>query len=184
MTMVEPLTKEEKEEHAYDFHTGNPAVYCGTYHKYNNGSLYGMWVDLTTFYDEEDLFEFLHRLHADEEQPEFMFQDYENFPRKFYSECASIDEFRDLYEWINMDEDDRKKCKEYWDEIDESRDTRDILDAFVYEGDANEFYDMLADEMLEQIGNETICDFFDYKKWERECSWDYWETEHYVFIAN
>lgn len=86
--MYEPLTKEEREEHAYDYKTGNPAVYCGTYGKYNNGSLAGLWVDLTTFDDKEELFEFLHRLHADEEDPEFMFQDFENFPRKFYSESG------------------------------------------------------------------------------------------------
>ena len=36
---------------------GNPSVYCGTYGKYNNGSLFGLWLDITKFndYDELDL---------------------------------------------------------------------------------------------------------------------------------
>ena len=29
-------------EHEYDYTSGNPAIYVGTYHKYNCGSLYGM----------------------------------------------------------------------------------------------------------------------------------------------
>ena len=37
----EPLTKEEIRLHAAHYENSNPAVYCGTYAKYNNGSLYG-----------------------------------------------------------------------------------------------------------------------------------------------
>ena len=37
----EPLTKEEIRAHAAHYENSNPAVYCGTYAKYNNGSLYG-----------------------------------------------------------------------------------------------------------------------------------------------
>ena len=40
--------QEEKELHDYDYHSGHPALYVGTYGKYNGGSLDGMWVDLTT----------------------------------------------------------------------------------------------------------------------------------------
>ena len=29
------------EEHGYDYTSGNPAVYCGTYRKYNEGSIDG-----------------------------------------------------------------------------------------------------------------------------------------------
>ena len=35
-------------EHGYDYETGNPAVYCGTYRKYNEVSIDGAWLDLTT----------------------------------------------------------------------------------------------------------------------------------------
>ncbi|CSU01471.1 Antirestriction protein [Shigella sonnei] len=33
-----------------------PAVYVGTWHKYNCGSIAGRWFDLTTFDDERDFF--------------------------------------------------------------------------------------------------------------------------------
>ncbi|WP_279511274.1 antirestriction protein ArdA, partial [Klebsiella pneumoniae] len=32
-----------------------PAVYVGTYHQYNCGSIFGKWFDLTDF-DDEDAF--------------------------------------------------------------------------------------------------------------------------------
>ena len=53
-------------EHEYDYTSGNPAVYVGTYYKHNCGSLYGMWVDLTSFLDYDDFMEFCHLLHIDE----------------------------------------------------------------------------------------------------------------------
>ena len=52
-------------------------VYCGTYHKYNNGSLKGEWVDLSDYDDLEELYEYFSELHDDEDDPEYMFQDYE-----------------------------------------------------------------------------------------------------------
>lgn len=93
---------EEMKEHSYDFDSENPAVYCGTYGKYNDGSLHGMWIDLTTFCDYDEFIEFCKDLHADEEDPELMFQDYENFPRELYSEsCFGEDTFDTIIEYAN-----------------------------------------------------------------------------------
>ncbi len=55
-----------------------PAVYVGTWHKYNCGSIAGRWFDLTTFDDERDFFAACRALHQDEADPELMFQDYED----------------------------------------------------------------------------------------------------------
>ena len=74
MTAVEPLTKEELNLHT-DMADDCASVYVGTYHKYNCGSLEGAWVNLETFYDEEELMEFLHRVPAEESAPAFMIQD-------------------------------------------------------------------------------------------------------------
>ncbi|NCH73591.1 antirestriction protein ArdA [Cronobacter dublinensis] len=57
--------------------TTTPAVYVGTYHKYNCGSIYGQWFDLTDFDDEDEFQEACRALHANESDPEFMFQDWE-----------------------------------------------------------------------------------------------------------
>jgi|6_EtaG_2_1085325.scaffolds.fasta_scaffold06700_5 hypothetical protein len=56
----------------------NTQVYVGTYHKYNNGSLKGIRLDLGDYVDSEDFFEACHKFHSDEDSPEFMFQDYED----------------------------------------------------------------------------------------------------------
>ena len=100
-------TKDEILEHKHSLDSDNPAVYCGTYGKYNSGSLEGMWIDLTTFFDYDDFIEFCYNLHADEEDPELMFQDYENFPRELYSEsCFDEDEFDTIIKYASFDDRD------------------------------------------------------------------------------
>ncbi|MFM2838999.1 antirestriction protein ArdA, partial [Klebsiella pneumoniae] len=34
-----------------------PAVYVGTYHQYNGGSIFGKWFDLTDFDDEDEFYD-------------------------------------------------------------------------------------------------------------------------------
>lgn len=63
-----------------------PAVYVGTYHQYNCGSIFGKWFDLTDFDDEDAFYDACRTLHAGEEDPELMFQDWEGIPSPFASE--------------------------------------------------------------------------------------------------
>jgi len=58
-------------------------VYVGTYGKYNNGSLFGAWLDLSDYSDKEDFYEACRELHKDEEDAEYMFQDWVEKPRDF-----------------------------------------------------------------------------------------------------
>lgn len=53
---------------------GEPSVYVGTYGKYNDGSLCGLWIDLSSFNSYDDFIEFCKAIHADEEDPELMAQ--------------------------------------------------------------------------------------------------------------
>ena len=177
----EPLTKEE-----LIIHTGipdnNACVYVGTYHKYNCGSLDGAWVDLESFNDEEELMEFLYRLHADEAEPEFMVQDYMNFPRRFYSESMNEHDFAELFKWLNLDTEEREMCAEYWKEIDESASIDEIADRLVYSGDSNEYFDELAEEALSDYNVPNFLQFcFDYEKWREMCKYDYRVTSNFVF---
>jgi len=55
----------------------NLSVYVGTYQKYNEGSLYGKWIDLSDYSDLGEFYKDIRELHKDEDDPEFMFQDYE-----------------------------------------------------------------------------------------------------------
>ena len=176
----EPLTKEE-----LNLHTGmteNACVYVGTYNKYNCGILDGAWVDLESFNDEDELMEFLYRLHADEAEPEFMMQDYMNFPRRFYSESMNENDFAELYEWLNLDEEEREMCAEYWEEIDKSASVERIKDSLVYSGNSNDYFDELAEEELSMYNVPDFLKYcFDYEKWREMCAYDYSVTRNFVF---
>lgn len=108
--------------------TTTPSLYVGTYSKYNNGSIQGAWINLEDFSDAEDFMDHIKELHSDEEDPEFMFQDFEGFPKSFYSESMSTDELEKLYEYINMDEDDRKMIEMYADATGYSMDDIELTD--------------------------------------------------------
>ena len=55
----------------------NLSIYVGTYKKYNEGSLFGQWLNLSDYSDFEELIQAMKELHQDEPDPEFMFQDWE-----------------------------------------------------------------------------------------------------------
>ena len=62
------------------------SVYVGTYAKYNNGSLSGAWLNLSDYSDKEEFYEACRELHKDEEDAEYMFQDWENVPEGLIDE--------------------------------------------------------------------------------------------------
>ena len=57
--------------------TPRGSVYVGTYAKYNAGSLKGEWLDLDNYGSYAEFIDACKSLHADEEDPELMFQDWE-----------------------------------------------------------------------------------------------------------
>lgn len=180
----EALTAEEINAHKNDYTNETPAIYVGTYAKYNEGSLFGMWIDLSTFDDADELYDFCVRLHADEYDPELMVQDFECFPRRFYCESFSLKTFESLFEFMQLDEDDREMCAEFWDEIDDSEtDCQKIIDACVYRGNFDDYADELADEMMACHGqtDSIIARYFDYAAWRRDLAYDYNVTSNYVF---
>lgn len=82
---------------------GEPSVYVGTYGKYNDGSLCGLWIDLSSFNSYNDFINFCKAIHADEEDPELMAQDYECFPRQWYNEgFMSEEDFDHIKEYTEM----------------------------------------------------------------------------------
>ena len=52
-------------------------ICVGTYKKYSEGSLFGKWLDLENYSNFDQLKKEMHKLHKDEEDPEFMIQDWE-----------------------------------------------------------------------------------------------------------
>lgn len=77
------------------------AVYCGTYHKYNCGSIFGKWMKFADYADADEFFEACSELHKDEDDPGFMFQDFECFPEQYYSESMGHSLCERIYELIN-----------------------------------------------------------------------------------
>ena len=74
-------------EHKSNCH-GEPSIYCGTYGKYNDGNLCGLWIDVSSFDDYDEFINFCKAIHADEDDPELMFQDYECFLRAILKGCG------------------------------------------------------------------------------------------------
>ena len=68
-----------------------PALYVGTYAKYNGASIWGKWLTLTDYPDAEAFFRACRELHADEADPELMFQDCEGFPDELYESMSLED---------------------------------------------------------------------------------------------
>ena len=154
---------------------GQPSVYVGTYGKYNDGSLCGLWIDLSTFNGFDDFIDFCKAIHADEEDPELMAQDFEGFPRQWYNEgFMSEDDFDNIIEYSELcDKYSREAVDDYMEFHDE---LDDFEEAYCGEWDSeedfarhivSEFYD------LERSMGE-LANYFDYEAFGRELfMWDY-----------
>lgn len=109
---------QEIAEHLHALGTDEPAVYVGTYGKYNEGLISGEWLDLSTFEDYDEYVKICRLLHADEADPELMVQDFENFPKKWYSEWIDEDTFWDIWSYARMNDEQKEYFELYMDEID------------------------------------------------------------------
>ena len=145
-----------------------PAVYVGTWHKYNCGSIAGRWFDLTTFDDERDFFAACRALHQDEADPELMFQDYEGFPGNMASEChinwAWVEGFRQARD---------EGCEEayrLWVEDTGETDFDTFRDAWWGEADSEEAFavEFASDTGLLADVPETVALYFDYEAYARD----------------
>lgn len=173
------------QEHQSDYQLEHPAIYVGTYGKYNSGSLGGAWLDLTSFDSYDELLDVCRLLHYQEADPEFMAQDFECFPREYYSEG-----------FLGRDNFDRIKA--YWEVCEEHG--REAVDAFftffddidkfdeLYYGhfDSEEdFAEHIADE-LGYLGQmpDSCRYYFDFSKFARDLFMgDFHYDDGYVFRA-
>lgn len=74
------------------------SVYVGTYAKYNGGSVAGDWLDLDDYASYGAFVEACKKLHADEEDPELMFQDWATSWTREISETGVSSSLWDLPE--------------------------------------------------------------------------------------
>lgn len=151
-----------------------PALYCGTYAKYNNGSIKGAWMLLEAYKTPAEFFEACAQLHSDESDPEFMFQDFEGFPETLYSEAMNTLEAEKLLEYVHMDEEDRTLLDEYLEatgySIEDAGSIEDIRDKLFCEldythslDDENAMGDYVVENGLIDIP-EHLQYYVDYRK--------------------
>lgn len=97
--------KEAIIKHEWKHGSDSPAIYCGTYGKYNSGNLRGMWVDVSTFDYYEEFENFCLAIHADEDDPELMYQDFSNMPGSLYHESMGEEEFNKIAKYCELCDD-------------------------------------------------------------------------------
>ena len=98
--------REAISKHEQTKESESPALYCGTYGKYNSGNLCGMWVNVSTFESYEDFRDFCLAIHADENDPEIMYQDSKNIHYSLYREVMGEKVFNNIKKYCEL-------CEEY-----------------------------------------------------------------------
>lgn len=172
-------------EHQTDYNEENPSVYCGTYGKYNGGSLYGQWIDLTTFGgDYKDFITYCCALHCDEDDPELMFQDYEYFPSEWYDECLSEDDFDKIIEYTDLCEDFDKEVVDAYISLTGDIDADNLRDKYCGKWDSEEDFAQHIVTECYNLGDipSLIANNIDYESIARElfmCDYDF--EDGYVF---
>lgn len=158
-----------------------PAVYIGTYGHYNDGNLDGVgeasgWVDLSTFKSADDFRSWLAEQAKKDptEDHEFMFQDFQGFPRDLYSESSVSD---DVFSFIDFK---RKSdlSDDAIEDITEVVDTNRLVEAnekgYIHVFNASDYGDV-AQSIIEDYGTEAFTredwqDAFDYERYGREAA--------------
>ena len=162
--------------------TDQPALYCGTYAKYNNGSIYGKWIDLTECADRDEFYAICAEIHKDEEDPEFMFQDTQGYPKSLYCESDASDELFEYLEAIKGMDADRKEAYEIY--INGGYDVSDFDESYqgMYKDEEDYAYELVQDCYdLDKIMG-SLSSYFDYEKFARDLFMsDYWYESGHVF---
>lgn len=167
-------------------------IYVGTYKKYNEGNLFGMWIDLEAVRDEGEFFDVCRDLHKDEEDPEFMMQDFQGFPEELYSESMNEEDIAKVLAYVALDDDDKEMmddyCECYGHKIDDVVDTTEAVrnrcmgcyDSF------QDFADQCADDELECMNAPEFCSrYFDYEAYARDLKFNFsMGSNGYIFNDN
>ncbi len=164
-------------------------IYVGTYAKYNEGSIFGKWMDLSDYSDSEEFYDACRELHSDEEDPELMFQDWENIPSALIGESWISDNIFEVINAVSDLNDTEQEAFYIWlNDGSRDIDTDDInglIESFRddYQGQYNSEEDF-AYEIVEESYDlpEFAKTYFDYEKFARDLFiGDYWYEDGFVF---
>jgi len=161
-----------------------PSIYVGTYKKYNEGSLYGQWLDLTEYADKDEFLQACAELHADEEDPEFMFQDWEGINDKYISESSISDDFFTFQANTADFDEDKLAAYETFISVFGNDDISEFEDSFqgAYDSEEDFTYQLVEDCGYLSGVPETVANYFDYEKFSRDLFMsDYHYDNGFVF---
>ena len=148
--------------------TRTPAVYVGTYRKYNQGSIQGKWMYFSQYSNADEFLKACYELHYDESDPELMFQDHMDIPETVYSECMGKDTINFLIQYSKLENSEQEKIEDFvqYHCSTEGRDIEDILDMCLgkYESERDycielmDFTMEMADEEVNGLHTELLRD--------------------------
>src|SRR5690606_8875306 len=160
---------QNSKEMTHQINTSEARVYVGTYAKYNDGSIFGKWLTLSDYADKEEFYTACRELHDDEEDPEFMFQDYENIPNGLIDECWISDNIFEVLEALENMEESQKEPFLIWCDNGHRKLSEEDIDDLIsdFENDYIGEYEDEEDFAFEQVEQMDLPEFakqyFDYK---------------------
>lgn len=174
-----------------DLNVNDARVYCGTYRKYNEGSIFGKWFELSEFYNKDDFYQACADLHNDEDDPEFMFKDWENIPDGLISECWLSDKIFEVIEKIkSLDDNYQNAFMAYIDYLSYNLNNEDIgsiyndfEEAYQGEFDSDEDFAQNIAEELGYIDRKVTWPYtcIDWEWAARDLMYDYFENNGFYF---
>ena len=170
--------------------TTKPSLYVGTYGKYNNGSIKGKWLNLEDYADAKAFWTACEALHKDENDPEYMFQDFEGFPKSMYGESLNTEEIEKIIEFAHLGADEQTTITEFEDAFGEMpKDFEQAQDAFICVIAGNNPNEELAEYYIDECGimeiPEHLLNYIDYERYGRDLMYDHSISSNgYVFNSN
>lgn len=165
------------------------SVYVGTFRKYNEGSIFGEWLHPSDYTDREEFYEACAELHDDEQDPEFMFQDWENIPDGMISENVISEHLFEIIEALTVIDENQIEpffiwCNNGHHDL-SNEDVNDLIGSFQEEYIGK--YDSDEDFAIQEVDSmfdldDSLKIYFDYDAYARDlfCG-DYWSEDGYVF---
>jgi len=161
-----------------------PSIYVGTYKKYNEGSLFGEWLDLTNYTDKDEFLQACEELHADEEDPEFMFQDWEGINDKYISESSISEDFFEFQANTADFDDEKLEAYKTFISIYQNDDISTFEDSLqgAYDKELDFTYQLVEDCGYLSDVPKTITSYFNYEAFNRDLFLtDYHHQDGFVF---
>lgn len=140
----------------------NAQVYVGTYRKYNEGSLFGKWLELEDYADKSEFHEACLELHKDEDDPELMFQDFQCIPEGMVGESFINEE---AFEFARLSEEEQEMMIIYRADVNQEGDIEQAQEEF--RGKFDSKADFAQDWYEESGGLEAVPSF-----WQNHIDWD------------